>query len=214
MHASLFKSLERRGLRSRETGFNATLGKDPPPTTSLNQQELDAALAHAVTNGRNLLAASSFRKPRQLQTLHRSIAPHAIRVRDAIRFWLEQSLVHVGVAIRPCRNPSTYLRRQHRLRESSCTLLALVRSSTVWGVAGFSGETGLAPFPATKGDIRVSTGIRNEKFGNLILSSLQSRTRSRTKVGCRVPLRANRRSQATPEIRGPAHLLLSAVLGF
>jgi hypothetical protein len=61
VNTSLFKSLERGGLRMRETGFNAALGENPTPAAGLNQQELDAAFAHAVTNGGHLLAA--FRKP-------------------------------------------------------------------------------------------------------------------------------------------------------
>jgi len=44
------------------------------------------------------------------------------RVRDAIRFWLEQSLVRVPRMELPVRrNPSTYLCRRQRLGESSCT---------------------------------------------------------------------------------------------
>jgi len=61
VNTSLFKGLERGGLRMRETGFNAALGENPTPAAGLNQQELDAAFAHAVTNGGHLLAA--FRKP-------------------------------------------------------------------------------------------------------------------------------------------------------
>lgn len=61
MHTSLFKSLERSRLCVRESAFNATLRENPTPAASLNQQEFDAAFAHAVTNGGHLLA--SFRKP-------------------------------------------------------------------------------------------------------------------------------------------------------
>ena len=61
VNTSLFKSLERGGLRMREAGFNAALGENPTPAAGLNQQELDAAFTHAVTNGGHLSA--SFRKP-------------------------------------------------------------------------------------------------------------------------------------------------------
>ena len=59
-----------------------------------------------------------------------------------------------------------------------------------------------------------ATGREEGTFGKLVLSSLQSGTRGRPQIGCGVHVRADGRNKAAPEIGGPAHLLLSAVLGF
>src|SRR5271165_3990504 len=86
-------------------------------------------------------------------------------------------------------NPSTYLRHAECLGESSCTLPGLLRGYTT----------------AATGD---------GTFGPLVLPSLQSGTRGRTKIGCGVPVRANGWSAAASEIFGAAHLFLPAMLGF
>lgn len=62
VNASLFKRLERGGLRGCKAGFHATFGENPTPAAGLNQQKFDAAFADAVTNRGDLSASS--RKPR------------------------------------------------------------------------------------------------------------------------------------------------------
>jgi hypothetical protein len=95
MNAGLFKSLEGSGLGVREAGFDAAFGENPTSAASLNQQEFEAASANAITHGGDLLA--SFRKPGRSQELYGWINSHDSRVRDAVRFWLEQSLVRTLV---------------------------------------------------------------------------------------------------------------------
>ena len=91
MNASLFKSLEGSGLGVREAGFDAAFGENPTSAASLNQQEFEAASANAITHGGDLLA--SFRKPGRSQELYGWMNSHGSRVRDAVRYWLEQTLV-------------------------------------------------------------------------------------------------------------------------
>jgi hypothetical protein len=63
---------------------------------------------------------ASSRQPRRLREFYGSINPHVRRVRYAIHFWLEQSLVPAGPALPACRNPSTYLCDRQWVGESIC----------------------------------------------------------------------------------------------
>jgi hypothetical protein len=54
--------------------------------------------------------------------------------------------------------------------------------------------------------------LQGSGFGKFVLSSLQSGTRSWTKIGRGLSLRADGGSKATPEIPRAAHLFLSSVL--
>jgi hypothetical protein len=85
---------------------------------------------------------------------------------------------------RGCGNPSTYLRRRYRFGEGS----------------GTSFEVSRVP------------PLQGSGFGKFVLSSLQSGTRSWTKIGRGLSLRADGGSKATPEIPRAAHLFLSSVL--
>jgi hypothetical protein len=116
MNASLFKSLEGSGLGVREARFSAAFGENPTSAAGLYQQEFNAASANAVTNSGDLLP--SFRKPGRWQELGGWINTHGSRVRDAIRFWLEQTLVRRGES---CLHPSTYLCQRGCLGDSYVT---------------------------------------------------------------------------------------------
>ena len=61
MNARLFNGLKCAGLRAGKARFDAAFGEYPTPAAGLDQQELDAVCADAVTNGGDLLAF--FRKP-------------------------------------------------------------------------------------------------------------------------------------------------------
>jgi hypothetical protein len=54
--------------------------------------------------------------------------------------------------------------------------------------------------------------LQGSGFGKFVLSSLQSGTRSGTKIGRGLSFRADRGSKATPKIPRAAHLFLSSVL--
>jgi hypothetical protein len=58
MNPSFFKSLQGSGLRGRKAWFHAAFRKNPPSAAGLNQQEFNAAFAHAVTDCGNLLPPS------------------------------------------------------------------------------------------------------------------------------------------------------------
>ena len=74
MHPGFFKSLKGGGLRIRHAGFSAAFRKNPPPPAGLHQQELNAALSHAIANRSDLLAF--FREPRWFGNLHLSCNAH------------------------------------------------------------------------------------------------------------------------------------------
>jgi hypothetical protein len=74
MNPGFFKSFKGSGLRMRHAGFNAAFRKNPPPPTGLHQQELNAALSHAIANRSDLLAC--FREPRWLRNLLVSFKAH------------------------------------------------------------------------------------------------------------------------------------------
>jgi hypothetical protein len=66
MHAGLFERLEGGSLGVSEPGLDAAFGENPASLTGLDQEELDDAAAHPITNRRHLFALlklAQFRQP-------------------------------------------------------------------------------------------------------------------------------------------------------
>jgi len=63
VNSCLLESFERRCLGVGQSWLRTAFGKRPASVASLNQQEFDFSLAHAIANRGDLFACAQFSKP-------------------------------------------------------------------------------------------------------------------------------------------------------
>src|ERR1700724_1714227 len=64
VNSCLLESFERRRLGMGQSGLGTAFRKRPVSVASLNQQEFDFSLAHAIAHRGDLFACAQFSKPR------------------------------------------------------------------------------------------------------------------------------------------------------